>query len=62
MDLVISVVIFQSQVTLLRWLTFLLGFEILLDFFLSCDASISSTIAFPLLGNSDHVIVSVSIA
>ena len=33
----------------------------LLDFFLSSDAIIYSTIAFPLLGNSDHVIVSVSI-
>ena len=33
----------------------------LLDFFLSSDASICSTMAFPPLGNSDHVIVSVSI-
>ena len=33
----------------------------LLDLFLSSDASICSTIAFPPLGNSDHVIVSVSI-
>ena len=33
----------------------------LLDLFLSCDASICSTVAFPLLGNSDHVVVSVSI-
>ena len=32
----------------------------LLDLFLSSDASVCSTIAFPLLGNSDHV-VSVSI-
>ena len=32
----------------------------LLDLFLSSDASISSTMAFPPLGNSDHV-VSVSI-
>ena len=32
----------------------------LLDLFLS-DASICSTMAFPLLGNSDHVVVSVSI-
>ena len=31
-----------------------------MDFFLSFDASICSTIAFPLLGNSDHVVVSVS--
>ena len=33
----------------------------LLDLFISSDASISSTTAFPSLGNSDHVIVSVSI-
>ena len=33
----------------------------LLDFFLSFDASICSTMVFPLLGNSDHVVVSVSI-
>ena len=34
----------------------------LLDLFLSSDASICSTMAFILLGNSDHVVVSVSIA
>ena len=33
----------------------------LLDFFLSSDASVCSTIAFPPLGKSDHVVVSVSI-
>ena len=33
----------------------------LLDFFLSSDASICSTMAFPPFGNSDHVVVSVSI-
>ena len=33
----------------------------LLDFFLSSDASICSTMAFPPLGNSDHVVVSVCI-
>ena len=33
----------------------------LLDIFISSDASICSTMAFPPLGNSDHVIVSVSI-
>ena len=32
----------------------------LLGFFLSSDASICSTMTFPLLGNSDHVFVSVS--
>ena len=33
----------------------------LLDLFLSCDASICSTMAFRPLGNSNHVVVSVSI-
>ena len=33
----------------------------LLDLYLSCDASICSTMAFPPLGNSDHIAVSVSI-
>ena len=33
----------------------------LLDLLLSSDASICSTKAFPPLGNSDHVVVSVSI-
>ena len=33
----------------------------LLDLCLYCDASICSTLAFPLLGNSDHAMVSVSI-
>ena len=33
----------------------------LLDLFLTCDASICSTMAFPPFGNSDHVVVSVSI-
>ena len=33
----------------------------LLDFFLSSDASICSIMAFPPLGNSDHVVVSVLI-
>ena len=32
-----------------------------LDLFLSSDASICSTMAFPPLGNSDHVVVSVSV-
>ena len=32
-----------------------------LDLFVSSDASICSTIAFPPLGNSDHVVVSFSI-
>ena len=33
----------------------------LLDFFLSSDANICPTMAFPPLGNSDHVVVLVSI-
>ena len=33
----------------------------LLDLFVSSDASICSRMAFPLLGNSDHVFVSVYI-
>ena len=33
----------------------------LLDFFLSSNASICSIMAFPPLGNSDHVVVSVSV-
>ena len=33
----------------------------LLDLFLSSDFSICSTMAFPPLGNSGHVVVSVSI-
>ena len=33
----------------------------LLDLFLSSDASVCSTMAFPPLGSSDHVVVSVSI-
>ena len=34
---------------------------VLLDLFLSSDASNCSTIAFPRLGDSDHVAISVSI-
>ena len=34
----------------------------LLDLFISSDASIYSAMAFPPLGNSDHVVVTVSIA
>ena len=33
----------------------------LLNLFISSDASICSTMVFPPLGNSDHVVVSVSI-
>ena len=65
-DLVNSVIIFLSQMTLLRWLTLLLGCQAdshnpaLLDLFLSFDASTCSPMAFPPLENSDHVVVSVS--
>ena len=51
---------------LLRWLTFLLGslamtlMLFMIYFFLS-DASLCSTMAFPPLGNSYHVVASVSI-
>ena len=69
MDLVNLVIIFIYQMTLFRWLTFLLGScdgchscgSALLDLFLSSDASISSPMAFSPLGNSDHVVVSASI-
>ena len=53
--------------TLLRWLTFLLGSKTdshspaLLDLFISSDVSFCSTMAFCPLENSDHVVVSVSI-
>ena len=53
--------------TLLRWLTLLGGSQAvdhspaLLDLFLSSETSICSTMAFPPMGNSDHVVVSVSI-
>ena len=66
-DLVNSVIIFVSQMTLLGWLTFPLGSQTdshspaLLDTFVSSDASICSIMAFPPLGNSDHTVVSVSI-
>ena len=44
------------------WLNYSGGTDsALLDLFLSSDASICSTMAFPPLGNSDHVVVSVSI-
>ena len=62
-DLVNFVIIFLSQMTLLRWLTFLLGSQtvILIEqlfwtYFFFSDTSICSTMAFPPLGNSDHVL------
>ena len=50
--------------TLPKWLTFLLGSQtamVLLSLILTSYASICSTMAFPPLENSDHVVVSVSI-
>ena len=52
--------------TLLRWLIFLLRsltvtLTALLDLFISSGTSICSTMAFPTLEISDHVVVSVSI-
>ena len=51
--------------TVLRWLTFLLGSQTdshslaVFDLFISSDTSICSTMTFPSLKNSDHVVVSV---
>ena len=49
-DLVNSVIIFLSQMTLLKWLTFLLGSQtvmVLLFFILTFYTSICSTMSFP---------------
>ena len=62
---------FSISMTLFRWLTFLLDChsgchshspaldndDALLNFFLASDTSICSIMAFPSLGNSDHVAV-----
>ena len=66
-DLVNFLIIFLSQIILLKWLIFLLRSltvtlsPTLLDLFLSSDAGICSTMAFPQLENSNHVVASVSI-
>ena len=64
-DLMNSVIIFISQMTLLRWLTFLLRSQTViltvLLFWIYSDTSICSTMTFPPLRNSDHVVASVSI-
>ena len=66
-DLENSAIIFLSQPTLLRWLAFLLASQtviltvLLFWIYLFLDASICSTMAFPLLGNVDHVVALVSI-
>ena len=55
------------ELTLLRWLTFPLGSQtviltvLLFWIYFSSDAIICSTMVFPLLRNSDHVVDSVSI-
>ena len=62
----ISIIIFLSHVTLLRWLTFLLESltdshsPALLDLFISSDASICSAVTFHPLGKSNLAVVSVS--
>ena len=66
-NLVNFVIIFLSQITLIRWLTFQRGSQTvthspaLLDLFLSSDTSIRSTMAFLPMRNSDDVVVSTSI-
>ena len=66
-DLVNSATVFLSQLTLLRWLTFLLASQAdshspaLLDLIISPDASVCFTMAFPPFGNFDHNVASVSI-
>ena len=62
-NLVNSATVFLSQMTLLRWLTFLLGSQAvilivqLFWIYLFLDSSICSKMAFPTLGHSDHVFV-----
>ena len=73
-DLVNSVLIFLklSQIIISNYLIQMVNFPTpipdcnshspaLLDLFISSDASICSTMASPCLGNSDHVVVSISI-
>ena len=59
-DLVNSVIVFPSQMILLRWLTDSHS-PALFDLFTSSDASICTTMTFPPVGNSEHVVASVSI-
>ena len=67
-DLVNSVIIFLSQMTLNQMVNFPTRIPdcdshspALLDLFLFSDTNICSTMPFPPLGNSDHAVVSVSI-
>ena len=46
---------------MLNFPTWIPDFDSLLDLFISSNASICSTVAFPPLGNSDHVVILVSI-
>ena len=59
---------FSSQMNLLRWLVFLLGYQTVIlivsvfwIYFFVLTLVFFSTMAFPPLGKSDHVVVSVSI-
>ena len=62
----ISILISNDLTQIVNFLTRIPGCDsyslALLDFFLSSDASVCFTMAFHPLGNSDHVVVSVSIA
>ena len=64
-DLVNSVIISNDLTQMVNFPTWIPDCDshspALLDFFLSSDASICSTMAFLPLGNFDHVVVSVSI-
>ena len=61
-DLVNSVIIFLSQMTLLRWLTFLPeSLTVTLTVLLFWIYSFFLTLVFARLGNSDYVVFSVSI-
>ena len=64
-DLVNSVIISNNPTQMVNFPTWIPDCDshipALLDLFLSSDASIFSTMAFPLLGNPDQFVVSVSI-
>ena len=64
-DLVKSVIISNDLTQMVNFPVRIPNYDshspVLLDLFLSSDARISSTMAFPPLANSDHVVVSVSI-
>ena len=64
-DLVNSVIISNNPTQMVNFSTRIPDCDchsfVLLDLFISSDASICSTIAFPPLENSDHVVASISI-